>query len=131
VIRSFSDKITEGLFAGATPGSVPRDVAKRALVKLFLLDTVTRLEDLRVQPGNRLEALKGNRAGQHSIRINDQWRICFTWKGRQGISAAIALRLGTYFGVDPQWFMNLQGRYELRQAAETVDLTKIQRLTAA
>jgi proteic killer suppression protein len=49
-------------------------------VKLFLLETVTRLEDLRVPPGNRLEALSADRAGQHSIRVNDQWRICFAWR---------------------------------------------------
>jgi len=52
-------------------------VAVRAVRKLFLLDTVTRLEDLRVPPGNRLEALSGDRAGRHSIRVNDQWRLCF------------------------------------------------------
>jgi proteic killer suppression protein len=51
-----------------------------AVVKLFLLDTVTRLEDLRVPPGNRLEALSGDRKGQHAIRVNDQWRICFVWR---------------------------------------------------
>ncbi len=45
-----------------------------------MLDTVTRLDDLRVPPGNRLEALKGDRAGQHAIRVNDQWRICFVWR---------------------------------------------------
>lgn len=58
---------------------MPPDIAKRAILKLFLIDTVTRLNDLRVPPGNRLEALKGARAGQHSIRVNDQWRICFIW----------------------------------------------------
>jgi proteic killer suppression protein len=51
-----------------------------ALRKLDMLDAVTRLSDLRAPPGNRLEALKGNRRGQHSIRINDQWRICFVWR---------------------------------------------------
>jgi toxin HigB-1 len=48
--------------------------------KLLFLDAATRLEDLRVPPGNHLEALKGNRTGQHSIRINDQWRVCFVWR---------------------------------------------------
>ena len=62
------------------PKRVPRDVAKRAVRKLFLLDTVTRLEDLRVPPGNRLEALGGDRRGQQSIRVNEQWRICFIWR---------------------------------------------------
>lgn len=58
---------------------IPADVRRRAVNKLFILDTVTRLDDLRVPPGNRLEALSGNRSGQHSIRVNDQWRICFRW----------------------------------------------------
>jgi toxin HigB-1 len=80
VIRSFKDKATQNLHAGIPVKSIPADVAKRAIVKLFLIDTVTRLEDLRVPPGNRLEALKGARAGQHSIRVNDQWRICFVWR---------------------------------------------------
>ena len=80
MIRSFKDRTTEQLHVGFSPRSVPTDVAKRAIQKLFLLDTVTRLEDLRVPPGNRLEALKGNRSGQHSIRVNEQWRICFVWR---------------------------------------------------
>ncbi len=54
-------------------------MSKRAVNELFLLDTVTCLDDLRVPPGNRLEALSGGRSGQHSIRVDDQWRICFTW----------------------------------------------------
>ena len=80
VIRSFRDKLTERLASGVAPKEAPFDVARRALNKLVLLDTATRLEDLRVPPGNRLEALSGSRAGQHSIRVNDQWRICFVWK---------------------------------------------------
>ena len=78
MIKSFSDRDTERLFndeAVRRFGTIER-VARR---KLQLLDAVTRLEDLRVPPGNRLEALRGNRAGQHSIRINDQWRLCFRW----------------------------------------------------
>ena len=58
----------------------PTDVARRALNKLVLLDTATRLEDLSKVPGNVLETLKGDRKGQHSIRVNQQWRICFVWK---------------------------------------------------
>jgi len=80
MIRSFRDKLTADLAAGKVPKRVPRDVAERAVRKLFLLDTVTRLDDLRVPPGNRLEALSGERRGQHSIRVNDQWRICFEWR---------------------------------------------------
>jgi proteic killer suppression protein len=80
VIKSFRDKRTEYLSRGKTPRSIPRDVARRAVNKLFLLDTVTRLEDLRVPPGNRLEALAADRRGQFAIRVNDQWRICFVWR---------------------------------------------------
>jgi proteic killer suppression protein len=80
MIRSFRDKRTLALRRGERPKGVPSDVAKRAVMKLFMLDTVTRLEDLRVPPGNRLEALSGDRAGQHSIRVNDQWRLCFAWR---------------------------------------------------
>lgn len=79
MIKSTKDRRTEQLLKGTSPKGVPADVAKRAVRKLFLIDTVTRLDDLRVPPGNRLEALSGDRAGQHSIRVNDQWRICFVW----------------------------------------------------
>lgn len=78
MIRSFADHDTEDLFNDRPVrrhGAIER-VARR---KLQLLDTAGRLDDLRVPPGNRLEALHGNRKGQHSIRINDQWRICFRW----------------------------------------------------
>lgn len=80
MIRSFRDRRTRALRYGEAQKGVPHDVAKRAVTKLFMLDTVTRLEDLRVPPGNRLEALSGDRAGQHSIRVNDQWRLCFVWR---------------------------------------------------
>ncbi len=80
MIKSFRDRDTERLFndfAVGRFGAFER-IARR---KLQLLDMATRLDELRVPPGNRLEALRGNRAGQHSIRINDQWRICFRWDG--------------------------------------------------
>ena len=80
MIRSFRDKRTRALQRGEAPKGVPGDVARRAVMKLFMLNTVTRLEDLRVPPGNRLEALSGDRVGQHSIRVNDQWRLCFVWR---------------------------------------------------
>ncbi len=80
MIRSFRGRLTADLAAGKAPKRVPRDVAERAVRKLFLLDTVTRLDDLRVPPGNRLEALSNERRGQHSIRVNDQRRICFVWR---------------------------------------------------
>ena len=80
MIRSFKDSRTQALHDGRIPKGMPADVAKRAVAKLFLLDTVTRIEDLRVPPGNRLHQLTGDRAGQWSISVNDQWRICFIWK---------------------------------------------------
>jgi toxin HigB-1 len=77
VIKRFADAQTERIWrTGKTRGSPPPSVTKR---KLAMLDAAARLEDLRVPPGNRLEKLKGNRQGQHSVRINDQYRICFTW----------------------------------------------------
>jgi toxin HigB-1 len=77
VIKSFADATTERIWrTDKTRSSPPAAVTKR---KLAMLDAAARLEDMRVPPGNRLEKLKGDRQGQHSIRINDQYRICFTW----------------------------------------------------
>ena len=80
MIRSFRDRETERLFRREPVRKLPPDVQRVALRKLVLLDAAESIEDLRVPPGNRLEKLTGNRAGQHSIRINDQWRVCFRWK---------------------------------------------------
>ncbi len=77
VIKTFADKRTRDLFLRASAKRFPSDVAVRAARKLEYVDLAARLEDLNVPPGNRLHALKGNRKGQHSISINDQWRICF------------------------------------------------------
>ena len=79
MIESFRDKRTAAVFLDRVPKGFPSDVAAAALRKLRMLDAATRREDLRVPPGNRLEALQHDRAGQHSIRINDQWRVCFIW----------------------------------------------------
>jgi proteic killer suppression protein len=80
VIRSFADRETERLFA-RTPGRrFPAQLHRVILRKLVQVDAAERLDDLRVPPGNRLEALKGDRRGQHSIRVNDQWRVCFRWR---------------------------------------------------
>ncbi|MBF0589895.1 MAG: type II toxin-antitoxin system RelE/ParE family toxin [Magnetococcales bacterium] len=79
MIISFRDKATESLYAGERVKTFVA-FSKVALRKLDMLDAAVQLNDLRIPPGNRLEALKHNRAGQHSIRINDQWRICFVWK---------------------------------------------------
>jgi proteic killer suppression protein len=78
-IRSFKNSSTEVIASGATPKGFPSDLARRAIRKLTMLDYAKELHDLRSPPGNHLEALKGDRAGQYSIRINDQWRICFRW----------------------------------------------------
>ncbi len=80
VIRSFADKLTAAIFDGRGVKGVGPDVARQAQRKLRLIDGATTVNDLRSPPGNRLEALAGNRSGQHSIRVNDQWRICFVWK---------------------------------------------------
>ena len=79
MIRSFGDRETERLWRREHVRSLDPRVLRTALRKLAILDAAVTLDDLRVPPGNRLEALKGDRRGQHSIRINDQWRICFTW----------------------------------------------------
>jgi len=80
VIRSFKDSMTEMVASGKAPKGFPADIVRSSVRKLTMIDVAHDVEDLRSPPGNRLEALKGNRAGQHSIRINDQWRICFVWK---------------------------------------------------
>ena len=79
MIKSFRDKKTEKIFNRQIAGKLQLDIQRIARKKLVILDAATELNDLRIPPGNRLEALKGNRKGQHSIRINDQWRICFKW----------------------------------------------------
>jgi proteic killer suppression protein len=80
VIKSFADRYTERLFNREPVRRFPGDLLKTMLRKLVALDAAEALEDLRVPPGNRLERLKGRRSGQYSIRVNDQWRICFDWK---------------------------------------------------
>jgi len=80
MIRSFANKDTEGLFHGRFARKLPHDIQRIAQRKLRQVHAAEVLTDLRVPPGNHLEALERDRAGQHSIRINDQWRICFVWK---------------------------------------------------
>jgi proteic killer suppression protein len=79
VIGSFRDKATEAVFNGGSPKGFPADLVKAARRRLRYLNAAADLGDLRSPPGNRLEALAGDRKGQHSIRINDQFRICFVW----------------------------------------------------
>jgi proteic killer suppression protein len=80
VIRSWADAEAEKLFNLRRSRKLPPDLHRICLRKLRMVDAAVRLEDLSVPPANRLEKLKGDRAGQWSIRINDQWRICFAWK---------------------------------------------------
>jgi proteic killer suppression protein len=79
MIRSHKSSVTEAIAGGKAPKGFPASIIKAAQRKLRMIQDATRLEDLLAPPGNRLEALKGDRKGQHSIRINDQWRVCFTW----------------------------------------------------
>jgi len=79
VIRSFSDKEAKTVWEGVSSRRLPADIQNVARRKLRMLNNATTLDDLRIPPANRLEVLKGDRKGQHSIRINDQWRICFRW----------------------------------------------------
>jgi proteic killer suppression protein len=80
MIRSFADPETALIWSGRRSRRLPPDIQVIALRKLRMLNQARVLTDMRVPPGNRLETLKGSRAGQHSIRINDQWRICFVWQ---------------------------------------------------
>ena len=80
MIKSFVDKRTAAIFVGYAVRDLPTQIQKRARAKLLAIDAAKQLDDLRVPPGNRLEALHSDRAGQHSIRINKQWRICFVWR---------------------------------------------------
>ena len=80
MIFDFKDKETAALFLRTPSRYLPADLQRVALRKLLMLDAATTLTDLTVPPGNQLEKLRGNRAGQHSIRINQKWRICFRWK---------------------------------------------------
>ncbi len=89
MIKSFRNKDTDRLFQRQSVRKFGTGVQRVALRKLRMLDAAMRLSDLRIPPGNRLERLRGNRAGQHSIRINDQWRICFRWHEGDAYDAEI------------------------------------------
>lgn len=80
MIRSFVDREAEKIWEGSSSRKLPSTIQQVARRKLRMLNAAAVLEDLRIPPANRLEALKGSRKGQHSIRINDQWRICFRWR---------------------------------------------------
>ena len=89
MIVSFNCKETEKLFRGRFSRKLPQNIQRAAARKLEQLHAATLLDTLRVPPGNRLEALSGDRAGQHSIRINDQWRLCFIWRDGNAIDVEI------------------------------------------
>jgi len=89
VITGFQSEEARIIFEGFISRRLPNNIQTVARRKLIALDAAVDLEGLRVPPGNRLEALKGDRAGQHSIRINDQWRICFVWQENNAIDVEI------------------------------------------
>ncbi len=89
MIRNFADKEPQGIWPGPVPRRLPGDIQPAVRRKLRMLNNAATLEDLHVPPSNRLEALKGSRKGQYSIRINDQWRICFRWNDGDAFDVAI------------------------------------------
>jgi proteic killer suppression protein len=90
VIKSFRNGETEKVYGRLYSKAFPREIQRIALRKLRMLNNARSPQDLRSPPGNRLEKLKGNRAGQSSIRVNDQWRICFVWRGSDAFEVEIA-----------------------------------------
>lgn len=90
MIRLFADKRTAAIWMDRMPKGFPSDLAKVARRKLRMLAAATGLQDLRSPSGNRLEPLTGDRAGQYSIRVNDQWRLCFIWRDGDAYEVEIA-----------------------------------------
>lgn len=90
MIKTFANEETERIFRGVRPHRLPAELWRRSARKLLLLNAAENLAELGVAPGNRLEKLKGDRAGQHSIRINDQWRVCFVWRDGNAYEVEIA-----------------------------------------
>jgi len=90
MIKTFASKQAEKVFLRQSVLKFSRDLQRMALRKLLVLDAAERLDDLRVPPGNQLEKLGGKRQGQYSIRVNDQWRICFRWHAGDAYDAEIA-----------------------------------------
>ncbi|MBK7450770.1 MAG: type II toxin-antitoxin system RelE/ParE family toxin [Chloroflexi bacterium] len=89
MIKTFKDAETEKIYQRERSRKLPSDIQQVALRKLRMINNAINLNDLRVPPANRLEKLSGDRAGQHSIRINDQWRICFEWRGSDAFNVEI------------------------------------------
>jgi proteic killer suppression protein len=90
VIKSFRDKETEKVYSRERSAKLPGDIQQIALRKLRMINNAQNINDLRIPPANRLERLGGKRAGQYSIRINDQWRICFVWEDNNAYNVEIA-----------------------------------------
>lgn len=89
MIKSFADRESEKIWRGQISRKLPGDIQRTARRKLRMLNNAESLKDLRVPPGNRLESLRGDRRGQYSIRINDQWRVCFAWHDNAAHSVEI------------------------------------------
>ena len=89
MIRNFVDKEAEKTWQGTSPRRLPADIQVVARRKLRMLNSAATLDDVRIPPASRLEALKGSRKGQYSIRINDQWRVCFQWKDGDALDVEI------------------------------------------
>ena len=89
MIRSFADKQTAAIFAGLAVRGLTQDIQKRARIKLKMLDAAKEPLDLGSPPGNRLEELRGDRKGTYSIRVNDQWRICFAWRDGEALDVEL------------------------------------------
>lgn len=91
MIKSFANKETELIYDQKKSMRLPQEIQKTALRKLQYIDNAKALNDLRSPPGNHLEVLQGNREGQHSIRINDQWRICFVWDENEASAYSVEI----------------------------------------
>ena len=89
MIKSFQNKETEKIYDRERSRKLPDDIQQIALRKLIMINNAKNMNDLRIPPANRLEKLSGDRSGQYSIRINDQWRICFIWKGEDAYDVEI------------------------------------------
>jgi proteic killer suppression protein len=89
MIKSFRGKETEKIWLGQRSKRLPQDIQQIARRKLRMINNARSLNDLRIPPANRLEALRGKRTGQHSVRINDQWRICFLWSAGDALNVEI------------------------------------------
>jgi proteic killer suppression protein len=89
VLQNFADRETERFYTTGRSRRLPTEIRKRAAMRLLQLNAATRIEDLRLPPSNRLEPLHGDRAGQWSMRINDQWRVCFSFKDGDALDVGI------------------------------------------